>query len=152
MSEPTCINLDAMFGRRYRISWEANDATRSQWAHEDWLWLMEIRCRYGVVYPKGGELLQAMTDCPRIGAQLRRCGVLSSCGDSETIVTFNVTNAPAVFALLKPYRRRQVSAAERERLAALGSPFRFGAGHGVQSEHSKPGSTIKGENGQVRAA
>lgn len=63
------------------------------------------------------------------------------------VVTFHVDDAEAVFAVLKPYRRRQVSEAERERLVAPGSRFRFGAGHGVQSDHSEPGATIEGQDG-----
>lgn len=68
----TCINLAERFGRRYRIGWETEGKTKSEWPREDWPWLMELRCRYGKVYPLGGEILQAMTDKRRIGAQLRR--------------------------------------------------------------------------------
>ncbi len=141
-TEPMCVNLQERFGGRYRIGWEANGATKNQWPKEDWVWLMEIRCRYGLVYPKGGEILQAMTDRPRIAAKLRALPcVLTARGDAETVVTFHADHAPTVFQVLQPYRRRQVSAAERERLKALGRRFRFGAGHGVQSEHSGLEST-----------
>lgn len=147
MSEPSCINLAERFGRRYRVSWEADGATKPQWPREDWPWLMEIRCRYGVIYPEGGEILQAMTDRPRLGAKLRALPcVLSTRGDLETVVTFHVDDAPAVFRLLKPYRRRQVSGAERERLAAVGERFRFRLGHGVESNDSGLESTNDGKD------
>jgi hypothetical protein len=142
MSEPTCINLEERFGRRYRVSFEADGATRYQWPETERPWLMEIRGRHGMVYPKGGEILQAMTTHTRIAGKLRALPcVVSVRGDAETVVTFHVDDAPAVFQLLKPYRRRHVSPAERERLAALGSRFRFGGGHGVQSDFPAVEST-----------
>jgi hypothetical protein len=47
----TCANLEEGFGRRYRIGWEANGATKAQWPREEWPWLMEVRCHRGKVYP-----------------------------------------------------------------------------------------------------
>lgn len=58
MGQPTCVNLEARFGRRYRIGWEGNGASKGQWPREEWPWLMELRCHRGKVYPWGGELLQ----------------------------------------------------------------------------------------------
>jgi hypothetical protein len=122
----TYVNLQERFGHRYRVGWEANGATKGQWPREDWPWLMEIPCRYGLIYPKGGEILQAMTGRPNIRAELRALPViLSSRGDLETVVTFRVDDAEQVFALLKPYRRRQVSDAERDRLRALSARHGF---------------------------
>lgn len=142
MSEPTCINLEARFGRRYRIGWEADGATRYQWQEAERPWLMELRCRYGKVYPWGGELLLAMTDKRRIGAQLRRLAcVLQTQGDEEVVIRFHVDDIEQVLALLKPYRRRQVSEAEKERLTAMGERFRFGRTDGVQSEQAALEST-----------
>jgi hypothetical protein len=126
MSAPTCVDLQARFGRRYRVSFEASGVTRSQWPEADRAWLLEIRCRRGVVYSQGGDVLAAVTDRPLIGRRLRRLPcILSVRGDIETIVTFHVDDAPAVFAQLHPYRRRQVSTAERQRLAALSARHGF---------------------------
>ena len=120
-SEPTCINLQERFGRRYRVGWEANGATRYQWPEAERAWLMELRCRHGLIYPKGGKVLQATTTRQRIGAKLRALPcVLTARGDVEVVITFHVDDVPAVFRLLQPYRRRQVSAAQRERLRAVG--------------------------------
>lgn len=144
MSEPTCINLQERFGKRYRVGFEANSATRYQWPEGDRAWLLEVRCRYGSVYPKGGEILQAMTPRPRLGAKLRALPcVLTARGDADTVVTFHVDEAPAVFALLKPYRRRQVSASERERLRALG----YQRTACTESDFPALESTIAPENG-----
>lgn len=118
--EPTCVNLQERFGRRYRVRWEADGRTKTKWRKEEWPWLMEIRCRYGVVFPRGGDVLGAITTRPRIGRRLRalQC-VLTARGDAETAVTFYARDAAAVFRLLRPFRRRQVTPMERERLCAL---------------------------------
>lgn len=130
MSKSTCINLEERFGARYRVRFEANGTTKPRWDREDWPWLMEIHGRYGMVYPQGSDILQAMTKRRRIGAQLRALPcVLTARGERETVITFHIDDAPAVFQLIKPYRRRQVSAAERERLATLSTRFGFGAQH-----------------------
>ncbi|MGD0950039.1 MAG: hypothetical protein ABSA52_21760 [Candidatus Binatia bacterium] len=142
MSEPSCINLQERFGKRYRVSWEAGGATRYQWPEADRPWLMEIRGRRGVVYPVGGEILTAVGTGARIGAKLRALPCIRSArGELEVVVTFHVDHVPAVLGLLKPYRRRQVSEAARERLATVGARFRFSAGHGVQSEQAGLEST-----------
>jgi hypothetical protein len=149
MSVPTCINLEERFGRRYRVTFEAGGATKGQWAREDWPWIMEIRGRYGVVYPKGGEILQGMTDRPRMGRKLRALPCVRSVrGDAETIITFRVADAEQVFALLKPYRRRQVSETERERLRALSARHGFprkGAPSISERDETGPETTIAGK-------
>lgn len=101
MSAP-CINLQDRFGRRYRVSWEADGATRYHWPEVYRPWLLEIRCRYGLIYPFGAEILQAMTDRPRFGAKLRALPCIQSArGDAETVVTFHVDRAAAVFEVLE---------------------------------------------------
>jgi hypothetical protein len=145
MSVRTCINLAERFGRRYRVSFEAGGATKGQWAREDWPWLMEIRGRYGVVYPKGGEILQGMTDRPRMGRKLRALPCVRSVrGDAETIITFRVADAEQVFALLKPYRRRQMSETERERLRRIGFQ-REGRHAHCERDETGPETTIAGK-------
>jgi len=116
---PLCVDLRERFGGRYRLIWEAEGATRAQWAAGARAWLLQVSCRYGVIYPVGGALLAAWTDQPRIGARLRALpGVISARGDLEVTVTFHVDQVEAVFALLRPRRRRQVSSNQRARLLA----------------------------------
>jgi hypothetical protein len=98
---------------------------------------MRLKCRYGEVYPYGGELVQAMTDRPRLGVKLRALPfVLHARGDLETVVRFHADHLAAVLAILRPYRRRQVSEADRARLRGIGAGHRFQAGQtdGVQSD------------------
>jgi hypothetical protein len=116
-----CVNLRQRFGRRYRIRWEGDGVTRYQWPEDERQWLMELRCKRGVISPWGGELLQAWTDKPRIGAQLRRLScVIRACGDEEVVIRFHVDDLEQVLAVLKPYRRRQLSEAQKEQLRAVG--------------------------------
>jgi hypothetical protein len=136
----TCVNLQERFGQRYRVGWEADGSTRAQWPREEWPWLMELRCHHGKVYPWGGDLLEAVTDGSNIGAQLRRLPfVLATRGHEETVIRFHVDHLPEVLAVLKPYRRRQLSEAEKERLRAMAAPYRFAPGHGVQVPATAPG-------------
>lgn len=114
------VDLRATFGGRYRVRWEANGATRSSWPEDERLWLLELRCRYGIVYPYGGEFLAAAADHPRLGAKLRALPFIASAkGDVETVVVFGQDHAKAVFRILKPYRRRQLSETERSRKAEI---------------------------------
>ena len=138
-----CVNLEERFGRRYRIGWEANGATKALWPKEEWPWLMELRCHAGMVSPWGGELLQAWTDKPRVGAKLRRLPcVVHVKGDEEVVIRFHVVHIEAVLAILKPYRRRQVSEAEKERLAGFSKRFGFGAKRISETHETALESTI----------
>lgn len=131
------------FGRRYRIAWEAKGATKGQWPREEWPWLMELRCHRGKVYPYGGELLQAYTDRWGIGRMLRALPcVLDARGDDETVIRFHVDHIEQVLAVLKPYRRRQVSEAEKERLAGFSKRFGFGAERVSETPKTALESTI----------
>lgn len=140
-----CTDLDVLYGARYRLTWEADGATRSQWPRGDWPWLRRVPCRYGYLYVVGGEMLGAVAvGHPAIGRRLRRLpGVTRAFGAAdETVAHFPVAVAEAVLALLRPYRRRTVSAAERDRLRRVGAAHRFGADHGTESESTAVGSTI----------
>lgn len=83
-----------------------------------------------------------MSPKPRIGAQLRRLPcVLHAKGDEEVVIRFHVDDLDQVLALLKPYRRRHLSATQKaaavERLKAV----REGRKATAQSEHSALGAT-----------
>lgn len=116
-----CIDLPARYGATYRIGYE--DVGETPLAERPWLAF--IRCRHGRVGVHGGQRLYAFTDRSRIGAQLRRLPFVErKQGDAEVRVVFHHDHMAAVLELLKPYRRRQVSEAERLRLAGMG--FRKG--------------------------
>jgi hypothetical protein len=137
------VDLAATFGRRFRVSREADGVTWFDWPEADRPWLYEIRGRRGVVWPHGGTRLGASSESPRIAAKLQALPFATPRG-SEAI-EFDVEHAETVFKIIRPYRRRQVSEAERARLRELGAAYRFekGAIHGVESVHSEPGATIE---------
>ena len=135
----SCINLSERFGHRFRITFEEQVA---EWPVAERPWLARIACKYGHVGVQGGDRLHAFTDRPRLGAQLRALPFIERAqGDVEVRVVFDASHLAAVLAILKPYRRRQVSAAERERLRAMGEAHRFQASHGVQGDLTAPEST-----------
>jgi len=122
------VDLEASFGRRFKVSWEADGATRNQWPREAWPWLMEIRGRHGLIHPYGGELLCAVSNTGHTGAKLRRLPfVLDARGDQETVIRFHVDHVKDVFGIIRPYRRRRVSEETRKRLRELSTLHGFGA-------------------------
>jgi hypothetical protein len=54
---PACIDLRERFGTRYRVRKEADGATWYDTPEPERVWLFEVPCRSGVVYPHGGEIL-----------------------------------------------------------------------------------------------
>lgn len=149
-SDMACIDLAALYGDHYRVGFQGGTRPRQSVAGSERPWHLEIRCRYGRVYPRGGDVLAAWTDHPRIGARLRRLPfILSAQGDAETVVTFHVGDAGAVLAILRPYRRRLVTAAQRERLRRIGAASRFGQqrgtheGYGAVEPTQRPGPTAE---------
>lgn len=114
-----CVNLQERFGARYRIGWDADGATKGQWPADDWPWLMELRGRFGQVHPYGGAMLVAVTDRRGIIAKLRRLPCIRRLqGGVEVRAHFHVDDAEAVLAIMRPHRRIQLSAAERDRRRA----------------------------------
>lgn len=127
----TCINLQDRFGDKYRISFDEAD-DRERRVHLD-PWLLEIRGRRGTIYPYGGDTLAVMVDGRAITAgKLASLPGLTAIqdGDREKTFLFDVTHFDKVAAIVLPYRKRQVSDAERERLAGLS------ALHGFKSRQS----------------
>jgi hypothetical protein len=109
----TPIDLKARFGKRYRITLDpAHAAEYGEGSRKDDPWLITIHCRYGHIYPYGGELLGASTE--RRGPVARRLADLSCVrvvqdGDDGVNVVFHVDDFNTVARNLKPRRRRQLT-------------------------------------------
>ena len=90
-------------------------------------WNLEIRCKYGKVYPHGGKFLQAYTDRRIKRGELRDIpGVkLHQWGDTECTVIFPVEVLPAVLDVLKPRVKRTVDPERMKHLRSL-SPLAKG--------------------------
>ena len=105
---------------------EANGLTWADTPLAERVWLLEIACRYGTIYPWGGDVLAAAVTNRRVGTKVATlAGILTSRGDSERVATFNVKDAENVFALMKPYRRRHLSPERRAKLVQMGRQHRF---------------------------
>jgi hypothetical protein len=144
MKKPTCSSLQERFGSRYRVTLAADRATKAGTPADELPWLFEVRCRFGVVYAYDGEILAASTSSARIGAKLRALPfILHAKGNAEVTIRFHVGHAEDVLRLLKPYRRRQVSEAERERLRAIGTVAleKHRARANIESGETAPEST-----------
>jgi hypothetical protein len=116
---PTCVDLHAIFGARYRIRREADGVTWYATLESERVWLLEIPCRYGIVYPQGGDILAATITSRIMGRRVAALpGILSSRGDLERVVAFCVDDAEAVLAIMQPRLRRRLSPAQRARTTA----------------------------------
>lgn len=129
-----CVNLNALFGQRLRICHEESFAAERR--REDCPELMILLCRYGHIFPYGGNTLGASIDgFPKVAGVLRRlkCCRIHQDGDfGELTVLFDVREFAKVARILQPRRRRRLSEAHRSKLASAGAKTRFGSG--VQSE------------------
>ena len=125
-----CIDLKEKFGRRYRVAYED-----SYFADP---WLLIVPCRYGHIFPHGGNLLAASVDGhPNVAGVLRRlsCCQIHQDGDfGEVTVIFDVADFAKVARIIQPRRRRQVSAQERDRLRGMG--YQKGAQAHVDVHHT----------------
>jgi hypothetical protein len=133
---PACIDLEAHFGRKYRIEHEDDDA-------ED-PWLAFIPCRFGHVFPYGGNRLAASTNRRGpVACKLLRLPFVQAMHDADDGVTvhFDVEHFPEVATIMQPRRRRQLSPEARDRLVAAGQANQF---HGVQSYGGERQATQRG--------
>src|SRR5262249_13624280 len=109
---PDCIDLRHRFGARYRIT---HDPAAVTWGERRDPWMMELRCEGGTIYPLGGSKLAVEVD----GRPWTAKALATLPGDTETTFAFDVSRFDAVAQIVRPRKRRQVSEAERQRLAEL---------------------------------
>jgi hypothetical protein len=114
------IDLQKRFGKRYRLTFDP--AYDSRGKHTPDPWYMQIPCRYGIIYPVGGDDLAIEVDYHDIiAAKLKRLGLrLTQDGDNEKTLVFSVDRFPEVAAIVKPKRRLVLTESQKaERLARL---------------------------------
>ncbi len=120
-----CIDLKRQFGRRYRVRCEEGKARISD------PWLAVVECRHGHIYPHGGDQLGAAT--LRRGPVAKRlaaleCTEVVADADDGVNVVFDIADFAAVAAVMKPRRRRVLSAEHRLKLHAASQRTRFSSG------------------------
>ena len=111
------VNLRERFGDRYRIVRdEAYEAELPEFRRSDEVWLQQIPCKYGHIYPHSGTTLGAWSDRPsrrRLLSELACCAVHLE-GDHEISVLFDVSDFESVARVLQPRRRRRLTEAQRQ--------------------------------------
>ena len=118
-----CINLQQQFGTRYRVTFDAAYSPKHVPRNKLDPCMMLIPCQRGIIYSHGGDLLTVEVEGRRVTAnRLRQLDCTTTCqeGASVLAVTVQAADVAEVAAIVKPKRRRQVSDAERQRLASIG--------------------------------
>ena len=113
-----CINLQKQFGTRYRIAFDPAYDPRNRPKDKLDPWMMQLPCQRGVVYPQGGSLLAVEVAGRAITRKRLReldCVTVTQNGDDFLAVTFDVADFDAVAQIVKPRRKRTMSAKNRER-------------------------------------
>ena len=127
MCEPTCINLRRKYGGQFKVVYEESyKADRGDGGRVEAPWLMQLLCKYGHIYPHGGQMLGVATNRRGgIGHRLAAlpCVKVTQDGDDGLNAIFNVADFETVAAIARPRLRRKgrkLSAAEKQKLAATG--------------------------------
>jgi hypothetical protein len=108
------IDLRTVAGSRYHVEYEQSHRGKAEEP-----WLLIIPCQRGHIYQHSDELLGVATDCRSAGlalAKLPGVQVMQEGVDGFNLV-FGPKLLPKVAKIVKPKRRRQLSAVQRERLA-----------------------------------
>ena len=123
-----CPNLRTLYAHAYKIDRDPSAGPRSD---DPWNW--QIPCMFGHVYPHGpGKLAVATNANGGIAKRIAAldCVTVTQNGTDGINAVFDVADADAVFALIKPRKRRRLSdevkAAAIARLSSWkASPARF---------------------------
>jgi hypothetical protein len=121
------IDLKKQFGAEYQVVLDESADVAGQ-STSDRRWLPQIPCKYGHVYPHGEDTLGASAEGRIIAGKLAALpGVrVHQRGDREVTAVFPPAVFPAVAALLRPRKRRRLSAEQAASGAARLAPYQFG--------------------------
>jgi hypothetical protein len=106
----TCVNLREPFGDRFRVLLEEPAASYADpWCHT-------MPCRFGQIYPHGGDLLDFASNGR--GSVAKRVAALpfttvTQDGADGVNITFAFEHFDEVAAIVKPRRRRRLSDTQR---------------------------------------
>lgn len=124
------VDLKVRFGGQYRIDLDpAYYAEYGEKARTLDPWYYVVLCRYGHIFPYGGDQLAASTN--RRGSIAKRLADLECCrvvqdGSDGITVVFSLDDFSPVAELIQPRLRRRLSAARRAALLAAGREHQFG--------------------------
>jgi len=125
-----CINLKEQFRKQYRIGHDP--AAKHEPGGMADPWLYTIPCKYGEIYPYGGERLalhcQGSTMRQTIKRRFPKFEIQNWSDDGEATFLFHVDDFEKLAKLVRPKRkpgRRKLSDGEREKLIEMGREHRF---------------------------
>lgn len=145
-SEP----IDLRSGDRFRITSEETAIKGGKWDP----WLAQIRCRYGHIYPHGGDALGVAVDSGRviIAGRIRKLPFVEVTQDGdggELNAVFHRRDLETVLEIMRPYRRKQFSeetlAKFRENLAKMHAS-RLSAVESTPEAQLGPSGTLQGKS------
>lgn len=122
---PDCINLKTTFGTRYQIGFDPAYDPRGKARKDPDPWMLTIPCRYGTIYPSGGDKLRVDIDGhTKIAKQVARlagCRLVQD-GDDEKTFEFALDSIDVVADLVKP----RLIHKSRDNVPMIGQQTRFG--------------------------
>ena len=125
---PKCIDLLTLFGDEYRIGWDEAYDPKGRPKENCDPWYMTVPCERGTIYPHGDSKLGVMVDYRPITAKrLVESGVceLYQDGDQEKTFLFDVSDFDTVAKIVKPKRKRRLTAEQREKNVERLKKYRF---------------------------
>ena len=139
MTNSTCLNLQALYGDRYRITFDPAAKLERNGRRDPWQFV--IPCKYGGIFPFNETQLAVMVCGSRKVPEARGLGLtIHQDGDTEAIFLFAPRQFGEVAKIAKPRKKRQVTEKQRQRLAEIGRACLFQSkNHGVQITLSDSG-------------
>ena len=130
MPDPKCVNLMARFGDRYKIGFDPCYDPKHRPREKYDSWMMVVLCERGAIHPYGGNLLAVEVENRPVTANRLReldCTTLAQEGDYFAAFTFNVADFIQIAEIVKPRRRRRLSAAQKREAANRLRDYQFKA-------------------------
>jgi hypothetical protein len=134
-----CVDL-RVWAKAHRYRWrfeESYQAENDAHVRGDGRWFVEIPCKHGVIYPKGGQVLLAYAS-RGVKRHLAELGLEchQTDGDAE-VFRFSVDRLDEVAAILKPRKRRTLNP---NRARAIGKATAYGAQNTQAAQQSDEGA------------
>jgi hypothetical protein len=132
-----CMDL-RLWAKANRFRWRFEDGYRA--GEDDDKWFVEVVCQYGLIYPKGGNILLAYAN-RGVKHHLAELGLdrYQTDGSAE-VFKFTVERLDEVANILKPRKRRTL---DPDKARAIGKVTAYGA----QSRQTAQGTTIEDRKG-----
>ncbi|WP_146372621.1 hypothetical protein [Symmachiella macrocystis] len=115
-----CVGLMEQYGERYRVTFDPVIDPHGRQRDKIDPILQVLKCRFGEIYPQGGDLLVIeLRNHPSIARQLKESGCcqVHQEGEGEIWLLFQAEHFEAVAEIVKPHRRTQISDERRRELA-----------------------------------